>query len=96
MNRLPQFASISELRNNHLAVFAQLTSGPVVLLNRTEPQGILLSPTQWDSLLTRLEDQEAIIATLTTELQVERGEIETVTLDEQSFAEWLNNEPVQA
>lgn len=96
MDRLPQLASISELRNNHLAVFAQLAEGPVVLLNRTEPQGILLSPTQWDALLRRLEDQEAIIEVLTAELQVERGEMETVTLEEQSFAEWLNDEPVPA
>ena len=96
MNRLPQFASVSELRNNHLAVFAQLSEGPVVLLNRTVPQGILLSPKQWDALLTRLEDQEAVIDVLTTELQAERGEIETVTLDNQSFAEWLSDEPVPA
>ncbi len=96
MNRLPQFAGISELRNNHLAVFAQLVKGPVVLLNRTEPQGVLLSPAQWDTILTRLEDQEAIIDVLTAELQAARGEIETVTLTDQSFAEWLSDEPVPA
>ena len=95
MNRLPQFAGISDLRNKHLEVFAQLADGPVVLLNRTQPQGILLSPTQWDALLTRLEDQEAIIEVLTAELQAERGEIEVETV-ETSFAEWLNGESIPA
>ena len=44
MNRLPQLATISDLRNNHLGVFALLEKGPVVLVNRTQPQGILLYP----------------------------------------------------
>ncbi|MEZ4860924.1 MAG: hypothetical protein R3C14_06435 [Caldilineaceae bacterium] len=89
-------ASISDLRNNHLEVFARLEKGPVVLVNRTQPQGILLSPTQWDKLLTRLEDLEDLVDVLNTELQVERGEIVVETLEEQSFAEWLNAEQVSA
>lgn len=96
MKRLPQMASISDLRNNHLEVFARLEKGPVVLVNRTQPQGILLSPTQWDKLLTRLEDLEDLVDVLNTELQVERGEIVVETLEEQSFAEWLNAEQVSA
>jgi PHD/YefM family antitoxin component YafN of YafNO toxin-antitoxin module len=96
MKRLPQFAGVSDLRNNHLAVFAQLADGPVVLLNRTQPQGILLSPAQWDTLMDRLEDQEAIIEVLTAELQVERGEMTPESLAEQTFAEWLSGESVPA
>ncbi len=96
MNRLPQLASISDLRNNHLGVFAQLAEGPVVLLNRTQPQGILLSPEQWDALLTRLEDQEAIIDVLTAQLQAEQGEIVVETLENQTFEEWLDGESVPA
>lgn len=68
----------------------------MVLVNRTQPQGILLSPTQWDKLLTRLEDLEDLVDVLNTELQVERGEIVVETLEEQSFAEWLNAEQVSA
>lgn len=96
MNRLPQLASVSDLRNNHLGVFALLAKGPVVLVNRTQPQGILLSPEQWDKLLTRLEDLEDLVDVLNTELQVERGEITVETLEDQSFAEWLDAERVSA
>jgi PHD/YefM family antitoxin component YafN of YafNO toxin-antitoxin module len=96
MNRLPQMATISDLRNNHLGVFALLDKGPVVLVNRTQPQGILLSPAQWDKLLTRLEDLEDLVEVLNTELQVERGEIEVETLENQSFAEWVDAERIPA
>lgn len=96
MNRLPQMASISDLRNNHLGVFALLATGPVVLVNRTQPQGILLSPGQWDKLLTRLEDLEDLVDVLNTELQVERGELAVETLDKQSFAEWVDAERIPA
>lgn len=96
MNRLPQLASVSDLRNNHLGVFALLEKGPVVLVNRTQPQGILISPEQWDQLLTRLEDLEDLVDVLNTELQVERGEITVETLEDQSFTEWLDAERVSA
>lgn len=92
MSQLPQMASITGLRNDPLSVFARLETGPVVLVKHAQPQAILLSPAQWDKLLTRLEDLEDLVDVLNTELQVERGEIAVETLANQSFREWLGAE----
>jgi len=81
MHKLPQMTSIAELRNNHLQVFALLEKGPVVINNRSQPVGVLVSPAAWDRLMERLEDQEDIIDALQMKLDIAQGkvEVETVT-----------------
>lgn len=92
MDKVPTMTSIAELRNNHLQVFALLEKGPVVINNRSQPVGVLVSPAAWNRLLERLEDQEDIIDALQMKLDIARGEVETeiVTAEEinQEINQW--------
>lgn len=97
MHKLPQMTSIAELRNNHLQVFARLEKGPVVINNRSQPVGVLLSPAAWDRLMERLEDQEDIIDALQMKLDIARGEVEVETITATEIEEWIKaDEPVPA
>ncbi|MEZ4731966.1 MAG: type II toxin-antitoxin system prevent-host-death family antitoxin [Caldilineaceae bacterium] len=97
MHKLPQMTSIAELRNNHLQVFARLEKGPVVINNRSQPVGVLLSPAAWDRLMERLEDQEDIIDALQMKLDIARGEVEMETITATEIEEWIKaDEPVPA
>ena len=81
MERLPNMASISMLRNNYKGVFAQLTDGPVMIASRNQPAGVLISPEWWDRIVERLEDQDALIDGLQAALNLAHGEDELIDAD---------------
>ena len=89
MNKLPQTASIADLRNSHLAVLEKLVNGPVVINSRSTPVGVLISPQMWDRIAEHVEDLEDSLDALKMENAILRGEVETETLSEQEIAEWL-------
>lgn len=89
MHKLPQMTSIAELRNNHLQVFALLEKGPVVINNRSQPVGVLISPAAWNRLMECLEDQEDIIDALQMKLAIARGEVEVETVTAEEINQWI-------
>lgn len=88
MNHIPQMASVSELKNNHLAVLAQAEQTPVVLASRNQPVGVLVSPQQWERFMNRLEDLEDLVDVLKTLLQEATGEIKAEEIEADELAEW--------
>lgn len=63
MQRLPQMVSVSDLKNRHLEVLSKLEQGPVVVASRNRPAAVLLSPEQWDEIVSLLEDYEDALVT---------------------------------
>ena len=58
MNRLMETRPVSEMNRNPNAILELLASGPVVLMQRSTPAGVLVSPEEWNNLFDRLEDLE--------------------------------------
>lgn len=59
MQVLPQTAKISDFKNDQAMVLAQMQSAPVVLLSRSTPAAVLVSPAQWNELARELRKYRA-------------------------------------
>jgi prevent-host-death family protein len=92
MNKLPQIANITDLRNSHLAVLAKLEKGPVVINSRSQPVGVLVSPKLWDRLVEYIDDLEDSLDAVKMELAIAKGEVEMMTQDE--IKEWLTEDEI--
>ncbi|RIK42888.1 MAG: hypothetical protein DCC55_07420 [Chloroflexi bacterium] len=55
---LPQVEKISVLKSNQEAVLAKVKRGPVLLMQRSNPAVVLVSPEQWDAVAQRLRELE--------------------------------------
>ncbi len=82
MNRLPQMASVTELRNDYLALFAKLNDGPIVLAQRSKPAAVLVSPEQWDAIARRLEQFELLSQADRIDAEMEADPSKIVTHEE--------------
>jgi len=58
MNALPQAAPISDLRTRQTEILDMAEQEPVVLMSRSKPAAVLLSPTQWDTIAKRMAELE--------------------------------------
>jgi len=58
MQLIPQTASMYELKNHTRDVVAKFKAGPVLLMNRSTPQAVLVSPEEWNRTAKRLTDLE--------------------------------------
>ena len=98
LSRVPQTASMNEIKNRTAAVTARIAKGPVVLMNRATPQAVLVSPQQWNAILDRMEEMQDAILTLRTELEIAAGqnEVETIEDVDAFAAEVLTHDPVSA
>ena len=56
---IPQTVPISELRRQQEKILKMAESAPVVLMSRSEPAGVLVSPQEWNQLVNRLKELEA-------------------------------------
>ena len=59
-NPIPQTMPISELRRQQGKILKMAEAAPVVLMSRSEPAGVLVSPQEWNRLVNRLKHLEAI------------------------------------
>jgi prevent-host-death family protein len=59
-NPIPQTVPISELRRQQDKILKMAESAPVVLMSRSEPAGVLVSPQEWNQIVNRLRQLEAI------------------------------------
>lgn len=94
MDRLPNMASISDLKHRHLDVIAQLGAGPVVIANRNQPVGVLIAPEEWNALAEELEDLRDSVSALSVLLEIEKGERETVELTAEDLHAWAAGDVV--
>lgn len=61
MNRLPQMASVTDLRNNYPKVIRRLSDGPIILAQRSKPVAVVISPQQWDMIADELAQLRRIV-----------------------------------
>lgn len=59
-NPIPQTVPISELRRQQDKILKMAASAPVVLMSRSEPAGVLVSPQEWNQIVDRLRHLEAL------------------------------------
>ncbi len=59
-NPIPQTVPISELRHQQDKILKMAEAAPVVLMNRSEPAGVLVSPQEWNLIVNRLKQLEAL------------------------------------
>ena len=57
---IPQTVPISDLRRQQVKILKIAESAPVVLMSRSEPAGVLVSPKEWNHLVNRLRHLEAL------------------------------------
>lgn len=54
MNAIPQTVATGDLKSNPAAVFRMIEAGPVVVMNRTTPAAVMVSPHAWNETAARL------------------------------------------
>ncbi len=59
-NPIPQTVPISELRRQQDKILKMAKSAPVVLMSRSEPAAVLVSPQEWNQIVNRLKQLEAL------------------------------------
>jgi mRNA-degrading endonuclease RelE of RelBE toxin-antitoxin system len=75
MNKLPQMASIADLKHRHLEVFERLNTGPVLIANRSKPTAVMVAPALWDKLIDQLEHLQDTVDVLEAKLEfIQSGE----------------------
>ena len=57
---LPQTVPIGELRRQQDKILGMAESAPVVLISRSEPAAVLVSPHEWNQIVDRLKQLEAL------------------------------------
>lgn len=62
VNTLPQTAPISDMRNRQNVLLRMAEKGPVVLMSRSRPAAVLLSPAQWNAIADALAQHEHDVA----------------------------------
>ena len=59
-NPIPQTVPISELRRQQDKILRMAEAAPVILMSRSEPAGVLVSPQEWNQIVERLRQLEAL------------------------------------
>lgn len=99
LGRIPQTASMQDIKNRTNLVIKKFAHSPVLLMNRATPQAVIISPAQWNALVDRLEELQDAIVTLQAELAIATGQstVETITDPDAFMNEMLGkHEPVPA
>ncbi len=61
MSPVPQIVPVSDMSTKQAQVLAKLEAGPVILARQSKPAAIMVSPSEWDALVRRLEIAEALV-----------------------------------
>jgi len=80
LTRVPQTASMQDIKNRTGEVTDHLTKGPVLLMNRATPQAVIVSTEQWNAIVNRFEEMQDAIITLQAELAIATGQSEVETI----------------
>ncbi|MEM7133319.1 MAG: type II toxin-antitoxin system Phd/YefM family antitoxin [Chloroflexota bacterium] len=87
MHKLHQTFGSGELRSNAAKAFKMAQKGPVVILNRTKPQVVMVSPEQWDATAERLAFLERMLIGDKASARIQAGEFCTQEQVDEMFAE---------
>lgn len=74
MNQLYPTVTTAQLRDNPSAIYKLSEKEPVVVLSRSTPKLVCISPDAWNKTAKLIEDQEDLIAALKAELALAKGE----------------------
>ena len=56
MSRMPELVPISDIRQRQVAILASLAAGPVILTQHGRAAAVMVSPAEYDRMVTALED----------------------------------------
>ena len=87
MHKLYETMPASKVKQNTNAAFEKALKGPVVVLSRTEPKAVIVSPEMWNATADRLAYLESIVAADAAAARVWAGEYDTVEDVERMMAE---------
>lgn len=87
MEHVPQIVPISEMKLNQPEVMEKLVAGPVILAHRSKAAAVLVSVTQWDRMITYIEDLEDALAVAKLKLADANGEVKWMS--QQEISDWL-------
>ena len=82
LNRIPQTASMQDIKNLTAAVTKKFINGPVLLMNRATPQAVIVSTEQWNAIVNRFEEMQDALITLQAELAIATGQSQVETIDD--------------
>lgn len=82
LTRMPQTASMQDIKNRTGEVTEHLANGPVLLMNRATPQAVIVSTAQWNAIVDRMEEMQDAIITLQAELAIATGQSQVETIDD--------------
>lgn len=82
LTRIPQTASMQDIKNRTGEVTEHLAKGPVLLMNRATPQAVIVSTEQWNAIVDRMEEMQDAIITLQAELAIATGQSQVETIDD--------------
>ncbi len=80
MTRIPETAPISNLNTKQAEILAQMDKGPVLLLSRSTPVGVLVSIDEWNAAADQLDKLTFLQEFVHKKRQIAGGP--AVTLDE--------------
>lgn len=89
--RTPQIETVTEFRANYKATLDKLANGPVFLLQRSDVAAVLLSRSEYDALLERLEELEDRVAVQAYEQRKAAGDVAYRELSPAEVAEWASD-----
>lgn len=59
---VPNTTSIRDLRHKTQEILGRLADGPVVIMNRSEPQGVIVSIEQWNEMEEEMQELRVAVA----------------------------------
>lgn len=87
MQKLPKTAPITMFKRNQDEVLLMMDAEPVVLMNRSTPRAVLISPEMWNATAERLAYLESMLAADAASARVWSGEYDTAEDVERIMAE---------
>lgn len=82
MERMPELAHVSDLRKRQAEILDRLAEGPVLLASKTHAPAVLVSVSQWNQMVERLDELEDTVAAISEELALSTGEDELIDWNE--------------
>ena len=96
MHRILPTMPISHIRSDQAGILDQAKEKPVVLTHKGEAAGVLIGVDKWNAIAEYIEDLEAVVEALQSELEVATGEAELIDADLEQLAEWAGRDAVPA
>lgn len=78
MHELYQTYGAGELKTNPNSAFEMAATGPVVVMSRTVPKVVMVSPQMWNETARRLAYLERVVAGDAARNRITNGEYDTV------------------